>query len=299
MKAFAAVALLLLVAASAAAQEFDIFDLNDFVDPRLRGAVYDESGLGLVENGVGYRVIRLATGGISNYAWRNRPMTDEVAFVHLVSSAYTGATQMNVKVSLLTSRQDDAQILPRYRVTGQLARYQMAPPSAHLRKLGVTESIAGRWLLAATIEENRFNDPRHGPHRSYNGEFGGELDLTLPLPRGRSVSGSFIATARNTQYEGWTGRLTYYYRLPEWQHSRIRFGSALGAGIQRTDAWHLGALRMAMRTSVDVPRMGTLNLTWTPTYLPGASERSISHELAIFVDRTLFSRVLTAAVAAK
>ncbi len=299
----------LLSAVPLAAQEFDVFDLNDFVDPRLHGAIYDRNG-SLTDRGDVFRLVRIATGGISDYAWRSTPTHDNVGFLHVVASEYAGNFQANVKATFLDGQHDNA--LPRYRVMTQLAHYMLHEANSEVKKSGI-DRIAGRAMVSLAIEDNRLGEITGTPVRRYNTEIAAELDLAMSLPGGRNASGSIIWTSRQSAIPGQqqlgcttgcfappptnndsghmqrTERASYYYRLDEHQiANRYRFGLNFGVGGEKTDRWRWGATRAGIHGAMDVGPAGTLNVTWTPTYVPGSIGKHTTQEVAIFFDKTVF-----------
>jgi hypothetical protein len=312
---------LLFTAASLSAQEFDVFDLNDFVDPRLHGAVYDHHGK-LTDRGDVFRLVRIATGGISDYAWRSTPTHDNVGFLHVVASEYRGNLQANLKATFLEGQHDNA--LPRYRLMTQVAHYTLHQASSEVKKGGVRR-IAGRALLSMAIEENRLDVITGAPVRRFNTEIAAEVDVAMSLPGGRNASGSLVWTSRQTATPGEQicvanctnalplefldpsqppspkyvftpgqthriQRASYYYRLEEHTlANRYRFGVSFGVGGEKTDRWRWGATRVGVRGAMDVGHLGTFNVTWTPTFVPRSVGRRTTQEVAIFLDQTVWA----------
>ena len=121
MKRLLVAALLLLCAAAAVAQEFEIFDPNDFVDPRERGAVFAPTGMRLLSPGAAFSVVRVYGGIVSNYQWRDTPSGADLSFAHVVWNRYRDNWQLNLKLTTYDV-QAGAQ-LPWYRGTVQFGRY--------------------------------------------------------------------------------------------------------------------------------------------------------------------------------
>src|ERR1051325_8528715 len=93
-------------------------------------------------------------------------------------------------------------------------------------------------------------------------------------------------------------RLVYFYRGPEISKfdNRLRFAANLACGGGHTDRWRWGATRLIATTSIDLPtaggrRLGTVNLAWGPSYLPGSATHRTQRELAIYVDRTVMAHL--------
>ncbi len=278
----------LLMAGVAQAQEFDVFDDNDFLDPRIRGAELRSDGRRVRDQGSDFQIVRMVSGGISNYTWRSQPTNAKVGFLHLTHSIYRGAYQTNFKLTTLQAGSGAS--LPRYRATSQFARYFLTPIVDGQSKQ--KEQIAGRLLVTASFEENRGRAADHAaPY--YNLEIGAELDAAVPLPRGRSASGSLVWVRRELgEKAGRIQRLTYFYRLVDrTYHNRFRLGASLGVGGEKQADWHWGAARFGLLSSVDLGRAGAVKLTWTPTVLPASRDRHVYQEVALFFDRTLMKSV--------
>ena len=276
-----------LLSLAASAQEFDIFDLNDFVEPGLHGARLTNGGE-LVERGKTFHILRAVTGGVANYAWRSAPTSSSVAFLHLADSVYRGAYQTNVKFTMLQG--ETQRFLPRYRMEAELGRYSMTPS-----KVGDIETfLPTRWLVSGALEENRNCPEIRNTHcrRRLNGELGGQVDMSVKL-RGTTVNGGAILVWRSASDDGqrlFRGSLFYQF-LDTTVSGRYRFRTAMGTGFERTDAFHWGVTRIGSTLSMDVPSIGTLNVSWTPTYRPATRGRRVFNEVAVFFDRTLFARL--------
>jgi hypothetical protein len=273
-------AVLLFASVAAHAQELDVFDLSDFVDPRLHGAVFDEQGR-IVDPGQTYAVLRTTTGAIANYTWRNLPSDGEIGFLHLAKSTYKGANQRTLKLTAIGS--DGSLDLPRIRATAQFGRYHVTPPSPRMVRSGIDEPMAGRWMLSAMVESLR------GGGSSYDAEISGSLDVITPLPGKRSTTGSVVFVSRKNDEGGWTHRTAYVYRLVNRTYfdDRVTVGATVAAGAERTDSWHWATIRLSTRTSIEAGWLGRVNFVWTPTYLPIEQSRRLHHEVGFFIDRTL------------
>lgn len=281
--------LLVFCAVPAGAQEFDVFDFNDFLDPRLRGAEYAGNGNTIVQPGDDVQILRITTGIIRNYQWHNRPTEEEARFLHFAHSIYRGRNQWTGKLTALDGDGDST--VPRYRGTLQWGTYRLQ--KAKLSTDLEPQKIASRFLISATIEENRYKNVLIGRTRDYNTELGLQADVSLPLPRGRSVMGSLVYMTRDMGELGGAQRLTYFYRIDDRRiGEHLQFGATFGVGGEKTDKWHWGATRIGLLGAAELPWVGgTMNVVWTPTYVPGARERNVFHEVAVFFDRTLLTSI--------
>lgn len=274
--------LLVAAAYSAEAQEFDVFDPNDFLDPRERGATFRSDGFGVVTRGNSFTLARLYTGMIDDYQWRNKPTGERVSFAHLTASHYFSNKQVSVKLTTL----DGAVPLPRYRVTTQMAFY--AVPELQEGEEDPFR-FAARYLVSYSIEENRtdLTAPRY--QHDYNHEYGLQIDGAITR-HGKTRVGSLVYIHRNAHHLGSPERVTYFYRVGEHNRGPFRLGGSVGLGGEKTRSWHWGVVRGIFTAAVDVPLLaGTFNLAYSPAYLPADGQRF--HELTFFMDWTLLSRL--------
>lgn len=296
MKRLAAAAVLLLCAAAGRAQEFEIFDPNDFIDPRERGAVFAPTGMSILSPGSPFSIVRVYGGRVTNYQWRDTPTSAEVTFAHVVWNRYRDNRQFNLK--LTTYDVERGTRLPWYRGTIQVARY-FALPTDRGMKVGAGDSVraAGRILFTGSLEQN----PLRGTSvrsRVVDHSFGAELDGFLRTTK-FSTSGSLVWTRRIVDNGSYADRVVYYYRGPQITQldDRLRFSADLACGGDHTDRWRWGAVRLIATTSIDLPtaagkRLGTVNLAYGPSYFPGSPTGRTHRELAIYLDRTIMAHLL-------
>jgi hypothetical protein len=279
--------LLCLIAVPLSAQEFDIFERNDFVEPSLHGTRLDNDG-SIIQRGETFHVLRVVTGGVANYAWRSTPTNSKVAFVHLANSIYRGAYQANVKFTMLQGQEQ--RILPRYRLGVEFGRYGMTSTIADEAET----PVSSRWLVSGALEENRSCPETANTHcrRPMNVEVGGQFDTSVTIKNVTSRAGGILVW-RNAGDDGrklFRGTVFYQF-LDRTFHDRYRLTTAFGTGFERTDAFHWGVTRAGGTLSVDIKRIGTLNAAWTPTYRPATQGQKVFNEVAVFVDRTLFAKL--------
>lgn len=282
--------LAIIAAAAVHAQELDIFEANDFIDPRERGAVFSKDGtFGLVDPGEQFTIMRVFVGRIVNdYQWRNVQTETESNFVHLATSVYRGDKQFTAK--LTSFHADDEARLPSYRGTLQFGQYFVTEAPA---KLNVAEEaddvrIAGRYVATASLEHNPYDDGRALLY-----EYG--LEATGYARKGRrSVAGSLVWMHRVVSEKQSIDRLTYFYRVGDrtYLNGRFRWNAYLGFGGERNDGWHWGATRAVLTGSVEIPALRTgLNVAYAPTFVPGRDRRNTYHEVAVFLDTTALRRL--------
>ena len=294
--------LVITLAAAAHGQEFDIFDANDFLDPREHGAVFrKDSPFGLSEAGEPFTVMRVFFGRIANdYQWRNVPTGAESNFAHLVTTFYRGDKQLTAK---LTSFQgDDDAKLPQYRGTLQFGQYFVTADAIRKESTEWWEAVdlgaeagkdddvrvVGRYLVTAGLEHNPYDDGRQFLY-----EYG--FESTGYVRKGkRAVSGSFVWTHRIVSKDKSIDRLTYYYRVGDrtYLNGRFRWNAYLGVGGERNDGWHWGATRVVLTGAIEIPALRTgLNIAYAPTYVPGRGTRNTYHEVAVFLDTTALRKL--------
>ena len=295
MKRLAIAAAIVLCAGASLAQEFEIFDPNDFIDPRERGAVFAPTGMSLLAPGSPFSAVRVYGGRVSNYQWRDTPTGADVSFAHIVWNRYRDNRQFNLK--LTTYDVESGTRLPWYRGTIQFARYFALPTNRGL-SVGANDPVraAGRILFTGSLEQNplRATNVRA---RVVDHEFGIEVDAFLRTSK-FSTTGSAVWTRRIIDNGSYADRLIYFYRGPEISKldNRLRFAANLACGGEHTDRWRWGAVRLIATTSVDLPtprgrRLGTVNLAYGPSYLPGSPTHRTQRELAIYIDRTVMAHL--------
>lgn len=276
----------LLVCVIATAQEFDIFDANDFIDPRARGAVFTTGRIGTTEPGNPFYLVRLYGGRVSDYQWRSVSTGAEMSFLHAAGSFYRGDRQLNVKLTAF--RADEEADLPSFRGTVQLGQYFINPLSES--DPDDATRITGRLLLMWSIEKNSFRDHPETSHRSpINHEFGVETDIQIG-----KVDGAFIWMRRRIDEGEYVDRISYMYRFRERVRSnnRLHLNATAGAGTERTDGWHCCVLRAVFTATYIIPWIDTgLNIAFAPTYSPASEGKRTHKELAIYLDRTAIARL--------
>lgn len=284
----------------AGAQEIDIFEPNDFVDPRERGAVFRQGGLGLgvSEPGPPFSVVRISGGGVSDYQWRTLSGDADLSFLHVAASHYWSDKQLNLKFTAF--RGDDDSSLPSWRGTAQFGQYygqyfRLPKGGAEADEKVEEERIATRLLFTWSVEDNPFTGDREAQRdESVNHEFGLQTDVRLPMPGGRKVDGSFIWMRRRIEAGSYIDRASYLYRFRERLRSngRLHLNLSLGFGAERAGEWHCCLGRAVLTATFLVPRLDTgLNVAYAPTFSPGAAGRRTHHEFAIYLDRTVFARL--------
>lgn len=287
--------LALLCAFPAAAQELDIFDPTDFIDPRERGTVFREGRFGVEEAGKPFSLVRVYGGRVGDYQWRTTATDADVGFVHVASSFYRGARQLNVK--LTSFRADEEARIPAYRGTVQLGRYFVTGPVG-LPDMPDDARISGRVLVTWSVEENPYrNDAGTIRRDRLNHDFGLQADVRLPMPKlagADHLDGSFIWMRRRIDEATFVDRVSYLYRFRQRLRSngRLRLNAALGGGAERAASWHCCVARAVVTASFTIPRVDTgINVAFAPTFSPASDGRRTHYEVAVYLDRTVLARL--------
>jgi hypothetical protein len=271
---------LLWSAAGVFAQEAQLFDLSDFMDPRLRGVVYESDGHTVTDQGEPFFVLRAIAGGVSDYRHRQRLTQDEIGFLHLAGSFYTGKYQVSTKYTRMGAVQTEG--VPLHQLAIQFSRYTAGDVPAGGGVVAPwqdpttdREEVVGRQSVSLLIER----DPTH--RRSFNYEIGGAISLRVPSvdePVLGSLHYAFRMDATGNQH-----RLAYIYR----HDVPVRFGR-LGLGLDlhvtRDDEWHVGDVRPTVLFSTPIPRSAvTLHFAAEPTLKTHGRFR-ITNQIAVFAD---------------
>ena len=290
------------------AQELDIYDLNDFVDPRLLGAVAAPRGQ-LKCPCDSLLVSRFIAGAAANYVDVFRVTDRGASFVHLATSYYRGPWQANWKVTQLnredygsapTARFSSSAATPENKNTLQLARYFAVGPSG-------SPSII-RMEATWTFAHYRQAAPREGEF-SYasrdENEFGFEADL--PWHAGRYplvtslvyVGRSGLLSASHSDSAFAQRRVTLLQRAPRLSAGSWSFDTALAVGSVDTARW--SDLMVQPSVHVISPTIRGLNMRVNFRYAPqvgrlrpparGEKPHSeTANQFAIFIDRAVFGK---------
>jgi len=219
---------LLLAASMTQAQELDIFDINDFVDPRDLGATITPRG-GLVCPCQRLLVSRLMAGGVSEYVDVLRPTNADVLFAHLATSYYTGRWQLNLK----TTRFDSSG------VGGEVPTWKHGLQAGRYFTMGGGNNPA---TLRAQVNYSRTEYRRKlGPTQSfgsvYDTELGFEVDTSVRI-FGRPFVTSVVFLQDRPAGERRDGsapferkRLTLLHRLPRVTLAGMKIDASIAGGM--------------------------------------------------------------------
>jgi hypothetical protein len=301
---------LFLLCGKAAAQELDIFDINDFVDPRALGATVSDTGR-LQCPCRHFLASRFLTGRVNQYDENAIATRANVFFGRLATSYYAGLWQLNWKSSILRApgniqdvRPLSRLITPRQKHSLQVGRYWA---------IGTGRSDSEPVMLRAEVSWalNGYHGiavrrPRH-PVSTYQSFFGEELglevDTSLPL-LGRRISGSFVIVGgfdggqrfssvmrfRSPAEAFRNKRVSYVYRLPRVSGAGVSFDATFGAETFFRHWTREGLILVPSleATSQPVPKLGTrVHLRYEPSiYRPGRT----THQLAVFIDQPVLLR---------
>ncbi len=289
------------IALPCAAQELDVFELTDFVDPRLRGAEVEE--LKVISPGAGYQYIRAVSGYIANYTSRTDPTGGGVGFLHVAGNLYSGVNQFNVKLTALEPhdlRETGRRAL--FRVTGQMARYSFS----YLEdpKTKAKEEIADRFLLTLSAEERDICQPDSSSSvegnlprpvvckRHFDSELGIQSDSSI-FPGKDSDFVGFTFGVRNTGEAGLIFRGTIGFRFLQQEVSVGRMSVTMDHSLEHGyGSLHLGATRLGLGYSIPLGKRFSLNAVYQPSYVPREPGSRVNHEMAFFIDTRLLARIL-------
>jgi len=297
-----------IVALPCVAQELDVFELTDFVDPRLRGVETED--LKVKTPGADYRFLRAVTGYIANYTTRTDPTGQDIGFLHVAANVYSGVNQYNLKVTALNPHNSQStSTRPLFRVTGQMARYSFSHLENSTTKKN--DEIADRYLVTVSAEERdvcrivappstdgNFPQPTTSVcHRHLDSEVGIQADSSI-RPGGDTDFVAFTFGVRNTGEEGFVYRGTIGLRFIERDISRMRLSIAMDHSLERGNgSLHFGATRLGIGYSIPMGKRLSLNAVYQPSYVPSEPGHSFNNEMAVFIDTTVLARLLPRRVA--
>lgn len=286
------------------AQELDIFELTDFVDPRLRGCETED--LKVTNFGTNYQFVRAIFGGVTNYTTRTQVTNSDMGFVHLAGSFYAGMNQINLRVTTIQER--NAGTRPLIRVTGQFARYSFSYLDDP--ETGKRDEIADRYLVTASAEEREICSssptiatPGRASHEnvtfSAGTTCGRHVDSEVAIqsnssitPRADSDFVAFTLGVHRTFEDGMVFRGTIGYRFFQHDFHRNRFSVGFDHSLENgAGSWHIGATRLAIGYSHLIMKGVSIHGVWQPSYVPREPGHHVNQEFGIFFDTTLFARV--------
>jgi hypothetical protein len=290
-----ALLLLLLTAAPLGAQQLDVFDPDDFVDPHLtRGRIIVSS--------------RLVAGASRGYADQYRPARQDVGFLHLVTTLYWSGFQFSIKQSELRGENGDRPLDPRPAGRGAMLfpeeERREAPPQPGSKTLvqvnryqtfGHRAAIRYRAAWARQDELPESAAPRAGL---------ADHDTTRLLQvdgalfvRGRRLFASVAYTqlTRESTFAGSTqetlvaGTTLPLLRIgPAVLTPRVRVGGVLDTGPL------IDLVNPSFDLSWRAPHTGgtTLHVVYSPIYRNGVAGNAVHHQVALYADRALLIAAL-------
>jgi hypothetical protein len=271
-----------LLAATAAAQEIDVFDPTDFVDPRIRDAIFQEDGFGVRQKGMDFALVRISAGRVFDYQWRNASTKANPYFANLTSSFYRGDKQLNLKIAKFSA--DSETGIPTLRTTLQAGQYFLRG------------DIACRVLATWALERNPYDGSGATRRQSFNHEFGLQTDIQLRLPKPIKgldhIDGSLIWMRRHINEDTYVDRISYLYRFRERQKSngRLQLNASLGFGAEHANGWQCCLARGVFTATYMIPRVNIgVNAAFAPSFAPAGGGRRSHRELALYLDGTIIA----------
>jgi hypothetical protein len=310
-------AALLLGASALQAQELDIFDANDFIDPRDLGATITARG-GIQCPCSRVLISRFFTGAATNYVDLLRPTSADVMFAHLATSYYNGHWQLNFKTSYLEDLSNEPSTgafteTPHRKNTLQLGRYYT------FGHVGGEPAMLRAQVTWSRVEYSRLT-ARTGTGAShyapvYNSEIGVEVDV-----RFRALSGSFVYLDDTPPGHGHGAappehrkRLSFIHRLPRYSLGNVDIDASVAAGAYYyrpsattgqappSNQARSSLTRVTVFPSLEVtsPTIPRLDLRFHFRYEPSVQQIAVpgprggnswetTHQFGIFVDRPIF-----------
>ncbi|MFP5245276.1 MAG: hypothetical protein ACLGH0_01185 [Thermoanaerobaculia bacterium] len=284
------IVLLLALGCPAFAQEFTIFDINDFVDPRELGAVTNERG-SFACPCVSFLTSRAIVGWDRDFINVMQPTATDIGFAHVATSYYRGPIQINSKVTVMRDvHRSESATVSRFAVPREAIALQFG----HYRATELDdETIVRRYQLSWRV--SRYLEPTtedgRGIHSVRTHEFGAEMDV-----RTGGLVGSLTYTiiADETADVGWPDRptrLAYTYRFDAipLRNARLEptftFG-ILGRGLKFSSRFTAQA---GVRLVVPLGSTGAnFNVRVAPTVQRFGGWHDY-YEISAFLDRHIFA----------
>ncbi len=302
--------LLLLLGATTAianAQQAAVFELDDYVDPQLLGAVAQGDHF-LAGNR--FILVRLLAGTASDMEHQGYYTTGRTDFLHGVASYYDGARQWDLELTSLpevsTTRDrfgrnpapapERGRVVPRSRVRLQYASYMAAPDDVAGEDEG--EQSASRYVISVG------HDQLPGQRSVY------DLGVYFDVPLGKITKVGRLDFAHS--FVGGLGynwrilengydqhRILYYYSENKpWgdpgRAVRISTPVRLSFGGERSEGhWRWAPLRLELGARASLGRAAVQVSYALSGRMPSRGfEKEWNHEVAAFLDVVAISRVL-------
>jgi hypothetical protein len=301
------IAMLVLVASAATAQQRPIFDPDDFVDPRVRGGAFFVS--------------RLVAGGAADFVDDYRPVDHSATFVHLANSLYWRRFEFDYKHSEVRAggplqRQVCPCNPPVYFPTEQVGAPPPAPPqgSKETLQFGWYHTSGGgegelpvmlRYRLTYSRQDIdtdlTFLNTDHPAGRLSGHEqtFGLEAETHFRIAS-RDVWGSlhYAHTASSgTTHDRVQNEIAYMSRFRGMAFRRLpqlllRATLTVG-GVSGRGGTGLNLVNPAFEALwYDHKTRANIHLVWSPQSMrSGVGGWNTQHQIALFVDRALYVKV--------
>lgn len=304
MRRIAVAVFLVLLARPLLAQEFTIFDLNDFIDPRELGATLAEDGAFRCPC-LQFLITRAIVGVDHDFLNVMQPTQLDVGFVHLATSYYRGPWQFNLKTTLLRElrRPEAAAVsrfsMPREALALQIGKYRTSKyeaPSSDEEDTPREEFLVERYQLSWRI--SRYLEPSDDSPATesrtdtvYRHEFGAEMDLRTKGVVG-SITYTMIADEADTvSFSERPGRLAYVYRFDAYEAVGLKFEPTFSLGVVTKGIRISSRFTIQPGLTIALPLGSTganFNLRIAPTFQRFGGWHE-SYEVAAFVDRHIFA----------
>ena len=294
------------------AQELDIYDINDFVDPRDLGKD-------------SFLVSRIIVGGVTRYLDVFRPTNSDVAFGHLATSYYRGSWQANWKHTRITTNnfpdvfdRNSSEVEPNGAFPGPGRGFAFSPTPENKNTLQLARYFAvGRAASPSIIRieatwtsvEYRHLLPNPGEqssdfHSRFENEVGFEGDIPWRVGRFPVVTSLVYVgrfkTSHTTAADPPTRRATLLQRAPRISLGRWSIDTAVALGSVHADSrWHDLLIQPSLHvTSPTIPGVDVrVHFKYAPAIgelgppPPGETKQSRTvNQISVFMERTVFAK---------
>jgi hypothetical protein len=307
--------LTLAAAADLGAQTVDVFDPDDFVDPRSHG-------VGNGSRGDLFFVSRAVVGFARGYADKNRPLNQDIAVASINTSVYWSSFQLTYKHSevrgenawsarrqpaaglqLLAGNgpppgpKDSVQLALYHQIGGCMLRYQgtwgrqsVAPPRTQQQQPSpLPDPDPGGGNVTPMLYLNTAPGDDEDEHYAI------DVDTVVRIG-GHPFYGavSYSSVTRNTLRQTETQRqLTYTGRLPVVEWSGLQLSPAVLVGGISGGKNVLSLANPTLDLSWhSVATRANVHLVYSPVLRSGDRGWDTQHQVAVYVDRALYAKLV-------
>lgn len=278
------------------AQPVTVFELDDYLDPRILGSKPTDEGS--FEAGPGFLLVESVMGVVGDFEYQGSFTDDRTDFLHAALRLYSGKHQLNVLVTGFEAevarrpasadgasvQRERARAVPDHRIRFQYGRYAVNSASRD-----------GFAFVSRNLWSVGYEDGPEGTIYELGWKVDFPLDDVVRRPGQSEIIGSFAYDWRIVEGGYDLHRLLYNY---DWKNRHWRNGATpvrFTWGGERSEGhWRWAPFRLEAGIQVPVRALdSTFYITYAPSYRIASRgfDEGWNHELAVFLNPVVVGRV--------